>query len=281
MTAQQLFDHFLGEISAEFGNREARSIARIVFRDALKIVHFFDEKPVDEPIENRAAEILRRLKSGVPVQYILGSADFFGMKFKVDPRALIPRQETEELVEIALHFLKKSAPSTARILDVGTGTGCIPVVLKKRIPSLEVWSLDKSGAALDLAAENSATNFAPVNFVQMDFLEEQNWSQLIDFQLVISNPPYIPLAEKLLVSRNALLFEPALALFVEDADPLIFYKKLASFALQKLTTGGAIFVECNEFNAAEVVGLFQKIGLREVELRQDLSGKDRMVLAKK
>lgn len=279
MTSQQLFDWFWGELADGHGEREARSMARIVFKDALGIAHFFDEKPVGNASEKKAADILNRIKTGEPVQYVLGAADFFGMKFKADRRALIPRQETEELVELALHFFKKNGIRNGKILDVGTGTGCIPIVLKKKLPTLDVWAIDVSGDALDLAEENSMALFAPVNFRKLDFLNEKNWPQLIDFQLVISNPPYIPEQEKPLVGTATLAFEPALALFVDDADPLVFYKKLASFARQKLVGGGAIFVECNEFNAAEVADLFQNSGLDNVELRQDLMGKNRMVSA--
>jgi release factor glutamine methyltransferase len=280
MTNKAVFDQFLNEIKEYFDSeREASNVARWLFADAFGVRNFFSEENFDLKNLEKLADFKTRIASGEPIQYILGTTNFFGFMFKTDARALIPRPETEELVDIALRFLKKSGLERARVLDVGTGSGCISIALKKKLPTLDVSAIDVSGDALNLAAENSATLFAPIHFHQFDFLEPKNWSQLPDYQVVISNPPYIPTAEKAQMSARVLDFEPSLALFVTDSNSLIFYEKLAEFALQKLTVGGALFVECNEFNAAEVHVLFQKIGLHGVSLQQDLGGRDRMVVA--
>lgn len=285
MTILSAFNHFIEKISPIYDSGEARSIARIVFEDVFSITNFQSELSFSTENQQRLIEIETRLLTNEPIQYILGEADFFGLKFKVDKRVLIPRQETEELVAIAIEFLKNSFPNyatriRASALDIGTGSGCIPIAIQKKIPSLYYWAIDKSGPALDLAAENDARHSNRVRFIKMDFLNTETWAEFPDFQLITSNPPYIPTAEKRLMPPRVLDFEPPEALFVDEDDPLIFYRAIATFAAQKLSPGGCLLVECNEFNAQEVGQIFDKIyPFNSIELIKDLSGKNRIVKA--
>ena len=280
MTTRAAFQFFQEKIHAIYDDGEARSLARIVFEDVFQTKNFQSDGPFSIENQSKLNQLISRLLTNEPLQYILGEADFFGFKFRVNPSVLIPRQETEELVAAALRFLSQLPENQeVRALDIGTGSGCIPIVLKKKMPRLEVWAIEKSHAALDVAAENAARHFTPIRFEQMDFLETQNWSQLPDFQAIISNPPYIPTAEKRLMSPRVLDFEPPEALFVKNEEPLIFYKNIASFAAEKLEKGGALFLECNEFNAHEVLQLVENQGFTSAELINDLAGKERIVQA--
>jgi len=275
------FDEFVQTLSAHFDPREAQSMARIVFEDC-----FGWQRPQFATVQLSPAQsaqlqsIHDQLLTQKPLQYILGQADFYGLKFKVDSRVLIPRPETEELVEWVLEVVEHQFfNQNLRILDIGTGSGCIPIVLQKKLPKAEVWGLDVSAAALALAQENAAFNQVQINWFEQDILNEQLWPLLPTFDLIISNPPYIPFQEQALMPSQVTNFEPHLALFVEDADPLLFYRVIAKFAQKYLNGGGSLFFECNEYNAKEVEALLKESGWREVELRKDLSGKERMIWA--
>ena len=288
MTALSARDFLVQQLTPRYGEGEARSIARIVFEDA------FDHGRAFEAV--RFKDILQRLTAGEPIQYVLGAADFFGLKFKVDPAVLIPRQETEELVAWVLEHLKSFANATNLttfkklsnfyngpvLLDIGLGSGCIAIALKKKIPDLKLFGLEKSPAALAIALENGAALISQCpdfQFLQGDILNHADWAKFPRLDIVVSNPPYIPHSEKSLVPEHVASHEPALALFVEDPDPLIFYRVIADFSLEKLVPGGILFFECNEFNATEVVCMLQEKGFAEVELRKDLAGAERMVKA--
>ena len=276
MTALSARDFLVQQLTPRYGEGEARSIARIVFEDAFDHGRAFEE--------TRFTEILLRLVSGEPVQYILGEADFFGLKFKVSPAVLIPRQETEELVAWVLEHLKSFANfiDGPMLLDIGIGSGCIGITLKKKISELKLFGLEKSPAALAIALENGAaliSQYPDFQFLQGDILNRADWAKFPRLDIVVSNPPYIPHSDKSLVPEHVASHEPALALFVEDPDPLIFYRVIADFSLEKLVPGGILFFECNEFNATEVVSMLQEKGFAEVELRKDLAGAERMVKA--
>ena len=225
-----------------------------------------------------ASQYLERLKNHEPIQYILGETEFYGLKFKVNPSVLIPRPETEALVE----WVKPPHPpkggflsGTPTLLDVGTGSGCIAVALKKKFPSANVSAMDISPEALALAKENAALNEVNIEFIQDDILHPAATDRKWD--VIVSNPPYIPASEQRYLHKNVTDFEPHLALFVQDNDPLIFYRKIAEFALSHLTAGGRLYFEIHQSLGRLCCQLLESMGFQSVELRKDLSGNDRMI----
>lgn len=228
----------------------------------------------DQQISINAA--IERLTTGEPIQYIIGKAWFMGMPFEVNSSTLIPRPETEELLSWVLTDLVQQRP---RILDIGTGTGCIPISLKLKQAYAQLTAIDISATALATARNNALALEARVDFLQLDFLEEPNWTLLGQYDIIVSNPPYIRVQEKENMHQNVVGFEPHLALFVPDHDPLIFYRKIHAFAQQHLANNGSIYLEINEALASEVMNLFSN-GYTVV-CKQDLQGKDRMVSALK
>lgn len=269
-------EEFTNQLATRFDSREAQSIARIVFEDCFGWKRHFQNFTLDAKQSAQLQHIWAELQAQKPLQYILGQADFYGLKFKVDSRVLIPRPETEELVEWILESLPNHAK---RILDIGTGSGCIPITLKKKLPATELYGLDVSADALRLAQENAVLNQVKVNWLELDVLQEEEWRNLGFFDVIISNPPYIPHREEALMPAQVRLYEPHLALFVEDEDPLLFYRIIVELGEAHLNAGGFLFFECNEYNASEVQALFRENRWEGVELRQDLSGKDRMIRA--
>lgn len=223
--------------------------------------------------------ITDRLKSNEPVQYVLGNAWFAGMKFKVNKNVLIPRPETEELVDWIVRENKSPDLQSASIIDIGTGSGCIPITLKKKLPGTKVSAIDVCSEALFTATENAIALEAEVDFVLLDFLDEAKWKDLEQYDIIVSNPPYVKQSEKQTMSERVKGFEPHLALFVPDDDALLFYKKIADFSLQHLEPGGHLFVEINESLGEQVVSLFKEKGFKNIELRKDMQGKERMIKA--
>ncbi len=275
-TIKHTYQQFLRNLSNKFEHREAISIARIVFEDAFKLFDYESNKNFNGT--TTLQEIEARLLNNEPVQYILGQADFYGLKFKVSPAVLVPRPETEELVYWILENQVKDNPT---ILDIGTGSGCIPITLKRKLPRADISAIDVSSTALDIAKANADLNKVAVSFILTDILEERLWSNLPSYDIIVSNPPYIPYREKPLMPKQVLDYEPELALFVENDHPLVFYKKIGLFALKHLNQGGQLYFECNEFNAEEVATLLEKMGFSKVELVKDMEGKERMVRAVK
>lgn len=277
MTCRQAFRTLVIALLARYEEGEAKSIARIVFEDVFRFYQK-EDRPMDKMEIKQWEEIRKRLVSGEPLQYVLGQADFYGYKFIVNPHVLIPRQETEELVYWILQTVKKELPGRAlELLDIGTGTGCIPITLGKIHANLSVSALDVSPQALEVARENAGRLELAVKFYHLDILDESCWGLLPDFDLIVSNPPYIPKREQVLMDTHVLEHEPSLALFVEDADPLLFYKKITLFARQHLKTGGFLFFETNAFNAKEVMEFMEKKGFTGLKIEKDLNGKDRMI----
>ena len=229
---------------------------------------------------------LQRLLQQEPIQYILGDTEFFGYPFQVNQHTLIPRPETEELVAWIIEDVKnknlanshhKPLNSTITILDIGTGSGCIPISLAKELPQAKVSSIDVSDEALQVARKNSALNEVAVNFIQQDILKAENLQEKYD--VIVSNPPYVRELEKEQMHQNVLDFEPELALFVENDDPLIFYRKIAQLAKNALTENGKLYFEINEYLPEEMVSLLEEIGYQEIELKKDIFGKFRMCKA--
>src|SRR6188768_698790 len=223
--------------------------------------------------------ITERLKKNEPVQYVLGEAWFAGMKFKVNKNVLIPRPETEELVDWVVKEASSHQLRAASILDVGTGSGCIPITIKKKLQEAKVSAIDVCSEALFTATENAIALNAEVNFVLLDFLDEEKWKELAQYDIIVSNPPYVKQSEINTMHERVKEFEPHLALFVPDEDALLFYKKLADFAVKHLKPGGILFVEINEALGEQVVNLFQSAGFVNIELRKDMQEKDRRIKA--
>jgi len=237
--------------------------------------------PVPDQDAEWFAAALLSLQQAKPIQYILGHAWFMDMELTVNESVLIPRPETEELVRlIARHF--QSAPAPLRIIDVGTGSGCIAIALKKALPQTTVYALDVSGDALCIARHNAKKQSAQIDFILADILEwELAFQNEQRFDIVVSNPPYITGAERVDMHRNVLEHEPHLALFVEENAPLLFYEHIAAFAFQHLQHEGDLYVEINRNYGQEVSDLFRKKGFGAIALHKDMQDADRIVHAKK
>jgi release factor glutamine methyltransferase len=236
----------------------------------VDMMHFLEEKDLPDALK----QDFERLKTGEPIQYILGHGPFYGREFIVTPATLIPRNETEELVHL---IIKENQTSDLRILDIGTGTGCIPITLALEMKKPEVFGIDISEDALKIAASNAKKLKAIVSFSTCDILIDLPQIQGLD--ILVSNPPYIPLHEKNKMHKNVLDFEPHLALFVGDEDPLIFYKVIAEKGKRLLKKSGKIYFEINERLGGEVSKILFALDYKNVRIVQDLNGKDRIVTA--
>ena len=225
--------------------------------------------------ENRLKEYTARLVQQEPVQYVLRESWCCGLKFYVDKNVLIPRPETEELVEWIISNCKFPVDEL-KILDIGSGSGCIPISLKRRIRKAEVWSCDISVEALNVAKKNASVLGTEINFILLDFLDKNARDQLPSFDIIASNPPYVPEKDKATMQPNVLNHEPARALFVPDNDPLVFYKGMAEFGRDHLAPGGSIYAEIHEQLGEAVTTVFQSAGY-STELKKDMQEKDRMI----
>ena len=229
--------------------------------------------------------ILADLQQEKPIQYITGEAWFYGLKFEVNENTLIPRPETEELVEWILNSPNIHHPSPINILDIGTGSGCIPISLKANLPEANVSAIDVSEKALEVAKRNAESNKVEINFIQTNILEVEDLSQLpspiihhpSSYNIIVSNPPYVRNLEKQEIKKNVLDYEPHLALFVEDTDALLFYRKIAQLALKNLSSNGLLFFEINQYLGKETVELLENLGFKNIELKKDIYGNDRMI----
>ncbi len=229
-------------------------------------------------------EALEALKQHQPIQYILGQTEFYGLPFKVDKNTLIPRPETEELVSLVIKNSKNQLqnPKSHSILDIGTGSGCIAISLAKNLLESTVYALDVSAKALKKAKENALLNNVDITFKEGSILDSAQYDLLfkgLTFDTIVSNPPYVRNLEKQEINANVLENEPHLALFVEDDNPLVFYDAIADFALKYLKEKGVLYFEINEYLGKETVNLLKNKRYKEVELIQDIFGKDRMIKA--
>lgn len=235
--------------------------------------------PIAEQLQQQFQHLQSQLASGIPIQHLLEEADFFGLKFYVNGNVLIPRPETEELVDLIL----KDYPQMdqLQIIDIGTGSGCIPISLKKHRPLAEITALDISKDALAVAKRNAEKLATPIAFMEADILEWNLIFQEQQYAIIVSNPPYITPAEKESMEAHVLQHEPHLALFIEEEAPLLFYDYIADFALQHLTPDGSLYFEINQYLGAETKSLLLKKGFNDVTLLQDINGADRMIRAKR
>ncbi|TQO36162.1 release factor glutamine methyltransferase [Arenibacter algicola] len=219
---------------------------------------------------------LSQLKQERPIQHILGKAHFCELEFRVDENVLIPRPETEELVYWIINEVQKGDPrEEVKILDIGTGSGCIAISLAKNLPNAKAYALDISKKALQIAGENAMDNGVDIVFLEADILSLEGFKD--KFDVIVSNPPYVRELEKLEMKNNVVEHEPGLALFVSDGDPLIFYKKITRFALSHLKKGGVLFFEINQYLGEEMKQLLEAENFSEIELRKDMFGNDRML----
>ncbi|MCB0706247.1 MAG: peptide chain release factor N(5)-glutamine methyltransferase [Saprospiraceae bacterium] len=260
----------LQSLTPLLGESEARSIARIVWEDLIQIL------PPPER-QKQLATVVTRLLAGEPLQYIIGSTYFYGHSFVVTPAVLIPRPETEELVFHVDEWAKSNDSKGLKVIDIGTGSGCIAISLAKKHRSWEIWACDISEEALLVARENARLLGASIQNKQLDFLDPESWDQLPDdFDLIVSNPPYIPHSERAFMPDQVIQNEPGQALFVPNEDPTIFYEKIQAFAERHLKKGGKIALELNEFRSAETKALFEHT-FRDLRIIKDLQNKDRIL----
>jgi release factor glutamine methyltransferase len=265
-----------------YEKREASQIANMVMEyiTGIQRIDRIVEKDKKLSHEQRKQLDLKtnRLLNCEPVQYVLGEAWFANKPFQVNASVLIPRPETEELVDWIVK--DNSEKDFKTLLDIGTGSGCIPITLKRMIPNTSIMSIDISSEALTIAQNNAIDHDIAIELKQIDFLEESNWHDLSIFDCIVSNPPYIKDSERSSMSKHVIKYEPSIALFVSDDDPLIFYRKIVSFANRHLAKNGSIYLEINQTLGKELVSLFQDQGYETI-LRKDLMGNDRMVRAEK
>lgn len=280
MTLLQAKDELLKTLVQLYDNREAEQITHMVLEHITgmncteRAINKFQELSSEQALAFSLYS--NELAGGKPVQYVLGEAWFAGLRLMVNEHTLIPRPETEELIE----WIKAVAYSEPiSVLDIGTGSGCIPVTLKKKFTLWQVYAIDLSTPALQTAEENAKLHAAEINFIKLDFLDEKNWSTLSPFDIIVSNPPYIKASETATMAQHVLDHEPHLALFVPDDDALIFYRKIAAFGKTHLKKNGLIFLEINQLLGNEVCTAFENAGYSTV-LRKDLHENDRMVMAR-
>lgn len=272
-----VFDDLVQALTSIYGAGEAESICNILFEDLLRISRTIRLVDPEKNLSLEEIELLEnartRLINHEPVQHIVGFAYFCDHPFKVTPDTLIPRPETEELV----YLISRENKGNLKILDIGTGTGCIPISLKLMMNDAEVSGWDISGKALTIARENAKDLSANVEFEKMNAL---NIDSNEKFDIVVSNPPYIPLSDKDSMHQNVLNFEPGLALFVQDNDPLLFYRRIAEFGKTNLNPAGKLYFEIHERFGSETKDLLMYLGYQDVVIIKDLNGKDRMIRAR-
>ena len=281
MTNRQQYRIFLLQLQAIYNLNEATIITDWVL-ESLAGIKRFDvvkdpEKLQPDTITQQLKVALEELLQHKPVQYVTGEAWFHNMKLKVDKSVLIPRPETEELVKLVLDTVKNEENLALSIIDIGTGSGCIAIAIKKNLPAASVAAIDVSESALAIAKDNSYEQQTEIQFLKIDFLEESQWASLPKYDVIVSNPPYIPMDEKEKLDKNVASFEPHQALFVPDQSPLLFYEKIAAFASAHLNLKGKIFMEVHENYAKETAALFTK-NFGEAIIKKDIFGKERMVV---
>lgn len=276
--ASTLFKNLVDDLSSLYSKEEATSIARMVFKEKLGIrrtdIAIEPELQITQNDVEKIKRISRKLMQGFPVQQVLGFADFYGIRLKVNKFTLIPRPETEELIQWIIE--ESSNKKGLKILDVGTGSGCIAIALAKGLHNSQVQAVDISTGALKIAGFNAKINDVSIDFKRTDILQKSNRDNLGKFDIIVSNPPYVTEKEMALMHTNVLDHEPHSALFVPDGDPLLFYNVISEFGLKHLNTGGKIYFEINEAYGSEIKELLEYKGFNNVCIRKDLNGKDRM-----
>lgn len=279
-TLKEAFNNFQSLIQRNYESEEARSITQIVFKEVLGynniqlILNENDLLPAS--IFEQLDYIAFQLNENKPIQYIVGHTEFYGYKFEVNKSVLIPRPETEELVDWIIKD-HQNLSTSLNILDIGTGSGCIPLSLKLNLKNAKVSTIDISTDAIKLAKKNAISNNAEIDFINADVLTLENLPE--PFDIVVSNPPYVLESEKAEMRKNVLDYEPAIALFVENDDPLIFYRKIIQLVEKSSKNKTELYFEINESYAQQLIDLFDVQKWQNIELRKDIRGKDRMIKA--
>ncbi len=262
---------------------ELTSFERIIFQDIFNIDFNSLITEPDKELNKKEAlklqEVIERLQKYEPLQYIIGFTEFYEIRFAVNSHVLIPRQETEELVDLIINDNKEK--TNLKIIDIGTGSGCIAVSLGKNIKKSKLTAVDIDDRAIITASSNAVNNNVKMSLIQDDILNYDCGLYLNKYDIVVSNPPYVRNSEKQMMSENVLNYEPGKALFVEDNEPLLFYKAIIDFCNEKLKEGGKIYLEINEFLANETKKLLEKTGFLKVQIIKDINGKNRIISAVK
>lgn len=268
------------ELAGIFPRQEIESLTFLIFEKikGYSRTQFLLAKDeiLSEQLMHELEEIAARLKNHEPIQYILGTTEFYGLPLYTVPGVLIPRPETEELVQWILEENQLNVPS---ILDICTGSGCIAIALKKNLPQSKIMACDISPICIDTTLRNAQLNAADITTVEYDILKQVPQVAFPGFDIIVSNPPYVRESEKQLMEKNVLEYEPALALFVPDTDPLLFYERIADFSLQHLAPNGRLYFEINEAFGKQCAEMLNGKGFSQILLKKDLNGKDRMVRA--
>ena len=285
-TVSQIHSQLAKTLIPLYGENEAGQMIRMLFEHFCRIsgVSLVLQKNNFLPPGQyeRLQEALLQLSDHMPIQYILGRTWFYNLSFEVNSAVLIPRPETEEMVDLIVNGAMQSAESgNIKLLDVGTGSGCIAVALKKSLPLWHVDACDISEEALQVARRNADYSGTSINFFKADILRWKEWADSGSFHLIVSNPPYVCESEKSQMQPHVLDHEPSLALFVPDDDPLVFYRAIAEFAASRLLQHGKLYLEINESYGSELVNLLKSLGYSDIELRKDFRGKERFAIARK
>ncbi len=283
MTIAEAYNGFYNNLTSIYEEREADNITDWIFENVTKLKRWERRdisKEINAEQQLQLHKYLQELLLHKPVQYVLNEAWFYKMKFFVNEHVLIPRPETEELISWIVSDVRSMSDDIGyreiKLLDIGTGSGCIAISLKKELHDIEIKSIDVSQQALSVARKNADALQAKIDFMHVDFLNEKECQQLDKYDIIVSNPPYIPGKEKEQLSKNVTAFEPALALFVHDNDPFIFYKNIGKFSKSHLNKGGKIYVEIHEKYANEVRQIFTEYDFK-TEIKKDIFGKERMI----
>ena len=284
MTLLELRSKFLHDLKEFYPNTEILSFYFLLIEHHLGLkridISLSPEKKLTAKEDDVFLSALQRLKKEIPIQYILGETAFYGLTFKVDRNVLIPRPETEELVD---WIIKDSSKSQGlRILDIGTGSGCIAISLAKHLPNAEIYALDISKKALQVAEQNAKLNKVSIHFIEQDILNTNvilKGANNLPFDIIVSNPPYVRESEKVTIKKNVLAFEPHSALFVYDTNPILFYEAIGNFSKKYLKKDGKLFFEINQYLSNEITQFLEKNGFTPIEPRKDLFGNDRMIKA--
>ncbi len=272
------------KLKALYPPEEIRGFIRLILSDVCGLSYnqqiLCKDKQIPENEKREIYSIVDKLEKMEPLQYVLGKTEFYSLPLKVNPSVLIPRPETEELVDIIIKSHTKQSP--LRILDIGTGSGCIAIALAKHIPNATITAVDISETALQTAKCNARLNNTDISFIQADILNTAESAELIpgNFDIIVSNPPYIREEESASMEANVLDYEPHLALFVPNNTPLLFYNAIADFALQKLTPEGMIYFEINAQCDVIINEMLHKKGYTQTNIIRDLSGKNRFISTK-
>lgn len=280
MKIREYRSQFIELLRPIYGEEEAESFFYLILEDKHQLKRI--DLALHPDLVFSAAELVvwhsfvEELQKEIPIQYLLGKTSFYGLDFEVNENVLIPRPETEELVEWIIESQKSEVRSRKlSVLDIGTGSGCIAISLAKNLPNAAVFAIDVSKKALATAQKNAELNKVNVTFVCQNILETLNLGQ--EFDIIVSNPPYVRNLEKEEIKKNVLDNEPHLALFVEDDNALVFYRKIAELAQQNLSPNGQLYFEINQYLGKEMIELFQKMNFKAIELRKDIYGNDRMI----